>query len=154
MSVSQFVSCFLCELPLILRLGRKCKGLAGDNYKRTLNIEFEQDWLVSLGATLGADRKWKNIFLVRRIFSGKADSAIFLGFECTISPHNFMKIVGAIFEKMKILTFFLMWTTLNFEGRSKTKKTSWRYMQGDPRYRIWTRLVIWFRRYVRRRTEN
>ena len=33
-----------------------------------------------------------------------------------------MKIVVAIFEKMKILNFFLMWTTLNFEGRSKTKK--------------------------------
>ena len=33
-----------------------------------------------------------------------------------------MKIVGAIPEKMKILNFFLMWTTLNFEGRSKTKK--------------------------------
>ena len=30
--------------------------------------------------------------------------------------------MGAIFEKMKILNFFLMWTTLNFEGRSKTKK--------------------------------
>ena len=33
-----------------------------------------------------------------------------------------MKIFGDIFEKMKILNFFLMWTTLNFEGRSKTKK--------------------------------
>ena len=33
-----------------------------------------------------------------------------------------MKIVGAIFEKMKILNFFLMWNTLNFEGTSKTKK--------------------------------
>ena len=33
-----------------------------------------------------------------------------------------MKIVGAIFEKMKILNSFLMLTTLNFEGRSKTKK--------------------------------
>ena len=31
-----------------------------------------------------------------------------------------MKIVGTIFEKMKII-FFLMWTTHNFEGRSKTK---------------------------------
>ena len=29
-----------------------------------------------------------------------------------------MKIVEAIFENFK---FFLMWTTLNFEGRSKTK---------------------------------
>ena len=32
------------------------------------------------------------------------------------------KIVGAEFGKMNILIFFLMWTTLNFEGRSKTKK--------------------------------
>ena len=74
---------------------------------RTLNIEFEQDWSVGLGATLGADRKLKNIFLVRRIFLGKADSAIFLEFECTINPQNLMKIVGAIFEKMKIFNFFL-----------------------------------------------
>ena len=33
-----------------------------------------------------------------------------------------MKIVDAIFEKMKILNYFLMWTTLNFGGTSKTKK--------------------------------
>ena len=121
MSVSQFVSCFLCKLPLILRVGRKWKGLAGDNCKKTLNIEFEQDLSVGLGATLGADRKLNNIFLVTRIFPGKADSAIFLGFECTISPQYLMKFVWAIFEKMKILISFLMCTTLNFEGRSKTK---------------------------------
>ena len=90
------------KVPLILRVGRKWKGLAGDNCKRTLNIEFEQDWSVGLGATLGADRKFKNIFLVRRIFPGKADSAMFLEFECTIIPQNLMKIVVAIFEKMKI----------------------------------------------------
>ena len=69
---------------------------------------IEQDWSFTLGSTLGADRKLKNIFLVRRIFPGKADSAIFLGFECTINPQNFMKFVGAIFEEMKILNFFLM----------------------------------------------
>ena len=55
---------------------------AGDNCKRTLNREFEQDFSVGLGATFRADRKFKNIFLVKRIFPGKADSAIFLGFEC------------------------------------------------------------------------
>ena len=33
-----------------------------------------------------------------------------------------MKIVGALFEKMKILNFFPMWTNLNFEGRYQTKK--------------------------------
>ena len=35
-----------------------------------------------------------------------------------------MKIVGAIFEKLEILNFFLMWTTLNFRSRGKTKKTA------------------------------
>ena len=47
------VSCFLCELTLILRVGRKWKGRAGDNYNSTLNIEFEQNWTFTLGATLG-----------------------------------------------------------------------------------------------------
>ena len=62
-----------------------------------------------LDAMFGADRKLKKyIFLVRRIFSGKADSGLFLGFECTINAQNLMKIVGAIFEKMKIKFFFVM----------------------------------------------
>ena len=38
---------------LHFRVGQKWKGLAGDNCKITLNIEFEQDWSVGLGATLG-----------------------------------------------------------------------------------------------------
>ena len=33
-----------------------------------------------------------------------------------------MKIVAAIFEKMKMKIFFLMWTTHNFQDRSKMKK--------------------------------
>ena len=72
MSVSQFVSCFLCELPLILRLGRKWKGLAGDNCKKTLNIEFGQDWSVGLGAMLGVDWKLKKDFSSQKDFSGKS----------------------------------------------------------------------------------
>ena len=95
------------------------------------------------------DRKLKTIFLVSGIFPGKADSAILLGFECTINPQNLIKIVSAIFEKFEILNFFLMWTTLNFRGREKTKKKSSRYLQEDPRYRIWTWLFSWSRRYVR-----
>ena len=62
------------------------------------------------------------MYLVSGIFSGKADSVILLGFECTISPQNWIKIVWAIFEKFEILFFFLMWTTLNFRSRGKTKK--------------------------------
>ena len=41
------------KVPLILRVGEKWKGRAGDNYKNTLNIEFEQDSSVGLGAMLG-----------------------------------------------------------------------------------------------------
>ena len=82
-------------------------------------IEFEQDWSVGLGATLGADRKFKNIFLVRRIFLGKADSAIVLGFEYTINSQNLMKIVKAIFEKMKF--FFLCELPLIFRVDRKRK---------------------------------
>ena len=55
-----------------------------------------QLWVVLL-------KKFKTIFLVSGIFSGKADSAILLGFECSINPQNLIKIVGAIFEKIEIL---------------------------------------------------
>ena len=72
----------------------------------TLNIEFEQDWSFTLAVTLGNRQKIKEyIILVTRIFSGKADSAILLGFKRTINPQNLMKIVVAIFEKMKIYFF-------------------------------------------------
>ena len=98
------------KVPLILRVGRKWKGRAGNNYKSTLNIEFEQDGSTrcpTLDATLGDREKIKkNIILVTRIFLRKSDSAVLLGFKCTINPQNLMKIVRAIFEKMKILIFF------------------------------------------------
>ena len=41
------------KVPLILKVDRKWKGRAWDNYKSTLNIEFEQDWSFTLGAALG-----------------------------------------------------------------------------------------------------
>ena len=41
------------KVSLLLRVGWKWKGQAGDNYKSTLNIKFEQDLSVALGATLG-----------------------------------------------------------------------------------------------------
>ena len=60
------------KVSLILRVGRKWKGWAGDNCNSALNIEFEQDCSVALGATLGTDRKLKSIILVTRIsFGGK-----------------------------------------------------------------------------------
>ena len=93
-----------------------------DVCKETLDIEFERDSSVGLSSTLDDLQKIKNYFSSFRDFSGKGDSFILFGFECTINPQNLMKIVVVIFEKIKILNYFLLWTTLNFEGRSKTKK--------------------------------
>ena len=59
---------------------------------------------------------------VRRHSWRKADSVILLCYECTITPQNLIKLVGVIFEKIDILNFFLMWTTLNFNGKTKIKK--------------------------------
>ena len=72
----------------------------------TLGIECERDRSVGLRATLGNGLKIKTIFLVSGIFPGKADSVILLGFEYTINPENLIKILGAIFEKIKIFLFF------------------------------------------------
>ena len=99
---------FLCELPLILRVDRKRQKPAVDICKGTLDIEFEWDWSVGLGAMLRDKYKIKNIILVTGIFQGKAESVILLRCECTINPQNLMKIVGVFFfEKIKILNFFV-----------------------------------------------
>ena len=100
----------------------KTKKWAKDICRGTLDIEWERDWPVYLGATLGDRQKIKKYFSSFRDFPGKADSVILLGFECAINPQNLIKIVGAIFERIKIFYFFLMWTTLNFRSRGKTKK--------------------------------
>ena len=50
------------KVSLKLRVGRKWKGLAGNNCESALNIEFEQDWPVGLGATLGDRKKIKKIW--------------------------------------------------------------------------------------------
>ena len=73
----------------------------------TPDIEFEQDWSVGVDTTLHERQKIKNYFLVSRIFQGKSDSVILLGFEYAINPQNLIKIVRAIFKKSKLI-FFLM----------------------------------------------
>ena len=62
------------------------------------------------------------------------------------------KSVELFLRKLEFLIFFLMWTTVNFKSRSKTKKTEWIYFQGDPIYwiRVWTRWVGWFKSWVRK----
>ena len=79
----------------------KTKIMTRNICKRILNIEFKRDWWVGLDPTLG-DGKKLNIFPVSGIFPGKFASITLLGFECTINPQNLIKIVGAVFEKIKI----------------------------------------------------
>ena len=132
---------FLCELrqgPTHNFRGRgKTKKTARDIYKRTLHIEFERDRSIGLGAKLGDEQKIKNHFSsFRDFFSGKADSVILLGFECTINSQNLIKIVRAIFEKIKFFIFFSCELPLILGVGWKLKKNGSRYLQEDPRYRI------------------
>ena len=100
---------FLIWTALNCKGRSKTKIWARDICKRTLHIEFEWDWWISLDPKLGeGKKKLKNIFKVSRNFQGKADSITLLGFKCTIKPQNLIKIVLATFEEIKI--FFLMWT--------------------------------------------
>ena len=94
-------ACFLCKLPLILRVVWILKTWAGDIYKGTQDIEFEQDWSVGLVATYAMDRKWNTIFLVSGIFPGIADCVIMLGVECIINLLNLMKSLVPFLRKWK-----------------------------------------------------
>ena len=49
----------------------KTRKQAGDICKRTSDTEFEQDWSVGLGATLGDGQKIKNYFSSFKDFSGE-----------------------------------------------------------------------------------
>ena len=70
---------------LHFRGGEKLKKTSRDIYRRTSDIEFERDWLVSLGPALGDEKKkLKNIFQVSGIFPGKFASITLLGFECKL----------------------------------------------------------------------
>ena len=57
-----------------------------------------------------------------RDFSGKADSVKLLVFEYTINPQNLIKIIVAIFEKIKIFNFLSCELPLILGVRGKLKK--------------------------------
>ena len=76
------------------------------------------------------DRKLKTIFLVSRVFPGKADSVILLGFECTINTQNVNKIVRVIFEKIEF--FFLCELPLILGVPRKRKKQVGDICKGTP----------------------
>ena len=81
---------------------RRKRRETGNICKGTPDTEFEQDWSVGLDATLRDRQKNKTIFLVSRIFPGKAEGVILLGSECTINSLNLIKIVIAVFSKTEI----------------------------------------------------
>ena len=119
----KFYFLFLCELPFSLRVDRKKKKSSWRYLKGDPRYRMWMRLVIWFRRYIRRRRETlKTIFIDSEIFPGIAESVILLRFECTINPQNFMNILGAIFEKMKILNFFLMWTTLNFGGRSKTKK--------------------------------
>ena len=102
-------------------------------------------------------RRIVKFFFSFRDFFGKSRKCHVIGFRMYCKPTKFDQFRWSHFwENRNFIYFFLMWTTLHFEGRSKTKEKKRRreIFARFPRYRIWTRLVSWFRRYVRRRTEN
>ena len=73
MRISKFNFFFLCELPLILGVGKKLKKNSSRNIcNGTPDIEFEQDWSVGLDATLRDRQKIKNCFSSFKDFSGKS----------------------------------------------------------------------------------
>ena len=78
-------------------VARKRKEQAEDIYKWTPDIEFEQNRSVGLGAILPDRQKFKNY----GFFSGKADSVIFLGLECSIKPEYLIKIVEPFLRNSK-----------------------------------------------------
>ena len=118
----KIVNFFLCELPLILRVDRKRKNEL-KIFARGPQIS-NVNGIVQLVSALrqATNRKLKNIFLVSGIFPGIADSVILFGFECTINPENLITIVGAIFEKMKILNLFICELPLILRVDRKRKK--------------------------------
>ena len=111
---------FLCELSLILKVDLKRKKRARGICKGTLDIEFERDWSVGLGAKLDDGQKIKNYFSSFRVFSGKSRLCHIVGLR--MYPQNLMKIVGTISEKIEILNFFLCELPLILRVDRKRKK--------------------------------
>ena len=79
MRKSKFKIFYLCELPLISGVARKRKKQAEYICKGTTDIEFEQDWSVSLGAILAEGQKIKSYFSSFRDFSGKSQYCHIVG---------------------------------------------------------------------------
>ena len=67
----------------------KTKKWARDICKGTLDIEFEQDWLVGLGAILADGQKIKNYLSSFKDFSGKSQKCHIVGLRMYYKPTKF-----------------------------------------------------------------
>ena len=125
------------------------KKRARDICKGTLYIEFERDWSAGLGATLGDGQKIKNYFSSSRDFSRKNRERHIVGLRMYYKPTKVNQTRWRHFEKIEILNFSLCELPLILRLDLNRKKGGWIWMKEDPLYRIWTRLVSWFRYHVR-----
>ena len=69
---NNFFKFFLVWTTLNFRGRGKTKKIARDIYKRTLDIEFERDWSISLGSTIGdgqTDRQTDTLTHTQTFFS-------------------------------------------------------------------------------------
>ena len=102
--------------------GKTKKKRVRDICERTLDIDFERDWWDGLGPALGDGKKFKIYFSSFRDFSGKNRKCHIVGLRMYYKPTTFNQNRYSNFWESQNLIFFLMWTTLNFRGRGKTKK--------------------------------
>ena len=103
----------------------KTKKYAEDICRGTLGIKCERDRPVGLGAKLGDGLKIKNNFSSFRDFSGESRKCHIVGRPIYYKPRKFNQNRWRQFWEYQKFKFFLMWTTLNFEDRLKTKKRDW-----------------------------
>ena len=96
----------------------KTEKQAEEIYKGTPDIEFEQHGSVGLGAILTNGQKIKNYLSSFRDFSGKSRKCHIVGLRIYYKPTKFNQNRWNHFWENQI---FLVWTTLNFKGRSKTR---------------------------------
>ena len=111
------------KVPLILRVGRKWKGRAGDNYKSILNIEFEQDCSFILGATLGDRYKIKKYYSSYKDFFREKPIVPYCWGSNVQNIHKiWWKLVEPFLRKWKFKFFFLCELSLILWVDRKRKK--------------------------------
>ena len=101
--------------------GRSKKKETANICKGTPDIEFEQDWSVAIGATLGDGQKIKYYFSSFRDFFRKSQYCRIVRIRMYYKPTKFNQNRWSHFWENQFFKFFIKWTTLNFKVRVNTK---------------------------------